>query len=264
MTEINSEDLRLYTKNPLTRFSSRAKEYAQYRPSYPSEAIANILEGLGNFSTIVAADIGAGTGISSRLLADQGIQVLAIEPNGAMRQRATPHSRVEWLDGTAENTGLANESVDLVTTFQAFHWFNPEPTLQEFARILKPGGRVAIVWNHRQRQDEFTQNYSQILKQASKSQSMTYEKRHTLTTLEASSRFKKIRHLVSPNQQALDLLGLIGRTQSSSYIPTEGKEAERLITQLEELYHNWKDQQGLVYLQYRTDVYLAQLSDRTI
>ncbi|WP_413163060.1 class I SAM-dependent methyltransferase [Capilliphycus salinus ALCB114379] len=262
MTEIKSDSLPLYQKNPLTRFSSRATEYAQYRPTYPPEVIAQILEGWSNISTIVAADLGAGTGISSRLLADRGVRVLAVEPNEAMRQEATPHPRIEWRNGTAEATKLANQSVDLVTAFQAFHWFNPSPTLEEFCRILKPDGRVAIVWNHRNRKDEFTQEFSQVLKQASKSRSWEYEKRHTLTTLQESCRFQNIRHFVSFHQQPLDLTGLIGRTQSSSYIPTEGTEAEEVIAQLEKLYQKWKDEQQLVYIGYRTDVYLAEVKQQ--
>ena len=74
--------------NPLSRFSDRAADYAKYRPSYPEEAIATIMEGLGNPSQLVAADIGAGTGISSRLLAERGVRVLAIEPNTEMREAA--------------------------------------------------------------------------------------------------------------------------------------------------------------------------------
>ena len=258
MSEIHSEPLPLYLKNPLTRFDHRAVEYAKYRPGYPPEAIANILDGLENINTIVAADIGAGTGISSGLLADGGVRVLAVEPNAAMRREATPHPRVEWREGTAESTNLDGQSVDLVTTFQAFHWFNPEPTLKEFCRILKPSGRVAIVWNHRHRRDEFTGEFGQILKEASRPKNWNYKKRQTLATLEESSLFKNIRHRVHFHRQPLDLTGLIGRTQSFSYIPTEGGEAEAIIARLRELYQKWKDEQELVYIVYRTDVYLAE------
>ncbi|MFZ1026061.1 MAG: class I SAM-dependent methyltransferase [Limnoraphis robusta] len=263
MTEINSDSLPLYAKNPLTRFSPRAREYAKYRPSYPSEAIANILNGLGNVNTIIAADIGAGTGISARLLADKGIQVLAVEPNAAMRKMATPHPRVEWLEGTAEATYLADQSVDLVTTFQAFHWFNPEPTLREFYRILKPSGRVAIVWNHRYRKDKFTQEYSTIFKQSSQYHSILQKKHpRPITALLESSAFENQRHQMFSHYQALDVTELIGRTQSASYIPIQGREAEEIIAQLQELYHRWKDEQGLVYIVYRTDVYLAEVKEK--
>ena len=260
MTEIKSNDLPLYAKNPVTRFSHRAKEYARYRPGYPSEAIAHIIEGFGDINTILAVDIGAGTGISSRLLADRGVRVLAVEPNKVMREMATPHPRVEWREGTAEATHLPDQSIDLVTSFQAFHWFNPEPTLREFGRILKPNGRVAIIWNHRHRQDQFTQEYGLIFKQASRYNSAIPKKRpRPIISLLESSEFKNQRHQMFTHCQALDLTGLIGRTHSASYIPTQGTEAEIILTKLRELYHKWKNERGLVYIQYRTDVYLAEL-----
>ena len=71
----------MYQMNPTSLFSGRATDYAKYRPSYPTEAIATILEGLEQPSKLVAADIGAGTGIASQLLAEHGIRVIAIEPN---------------------------------------------------------------------------------------------------------------------------------------------------------------------------------------
>lgn len=82
--------------NPQSRFSDRAQDYAKYRPSYPSEAIDCILAGLETSG--IAADIGAGTGISSRLLADRGVKVIAIEPNAAMKQAAESHPLVEFGD----------------------------------------------------------------------------------------------------------------------------------------------------------------------
>ncbi len=111
---------------------------------------------------LVAADVGAGTGISSRLLGDRGLQVYAIEPNLAMRQAATSHPQVTFQAGNTENTGLPDTSVDLVTCFQAFHWFDPIRCLPEFHRILKPSGRLAAVWNIRDRADKFTNEYSEI------------------------------------------------------------------------------------------------------
>ncbi|MGL4879532.1 MAG: class I SAM-dependent methyltransferase, partial [Waterburya sp.] len=132
----------LHNLNPQDRFTSRADDYAKYRPSYPTAMIDCIVAELDNLSQLVAADIGAGTGISARLLADRGIKVIAIEPNEAMRQAAQVHPLVEFRHGSAEDTKLPDASVDLVTCFQAFHWFNPEPTLKEFTRILKPQGRL--------------------------------------------------------------------------------------------------------------------------
>ena len=247
----------LYQMNPQTRFSDRANDYAKYRPSYPSKAINCILEGIG-IQELVAADIGAGTGISSRLLADRGVRVIAIEPNAAMRQAATPHPLVQFRDGNAENTKLEDNSVDLVTCFQAFHWFNPEPTLIEFARILKPEGRLAAVWNNRDREDEFTAQYSHLTQTASKNQS---ELRYgTERFLRQTALFSKVTQLTFPYQQALDQKGLVGRAMSTSYIPKTGKLSEKFIEQLNQLYDKYRDRQNLVYLKYNTNVYLTSLS----
>jgi ubiquinone/menaquinone biosynthesis C-methylase UbiE len=158
------ENERLYQMNPQERFNNRAKDYAEYRPSYPSEAIDCILEGLGEPNSLIAADIGAGTGISSRLLADRGIKVIAIEPSANMRQEATPHLLIQFEGGSAENSKLEDNSVNLVTCFQAFHWFDPEPTLSKFARILKPRGKLAAIWNNRDRMDRFTREYGSLMK----------------------------------------------------------------------------------------------------
>lgn len=75
----------LYAMNPLNRFSDRAADYVKYRPSYPDAAIDKILEGLGSISQLVAADIGAGTGISSRLLAEREVKVVTTLPLNAKR-----------------------------------------------------------------------------------------------------------------------------------------------------------------------------------
>lgn len=247
----------LYQMNPLSRFGDRAEDYAKYRPSYPEAAIDNILEGLGNSSQLVAADIGAGTGISARLLAHRGVRVLAIEPNLEMRQAAASHPLVEFREGTAESTGLAETCVDFVTCFQAFHWFEPTATLREFHRILKPAGRLAVVWNDRDRDDEFTQHYTQLVKKAS-NRHPAESRLVAVEPLLASAYFPQVHCLTFPDQQALTQKGLIGRAMSASYIPREGLAHQQLICDLQELYNHFKNEEGLVYLKYRTSVYLAQ------
>lgn len=246
----------LHQMNPRSRFTSRADDYAKYRPSYPDGVIDRLVAELDNADNAIAADIGAGTGISSRLLADRGIRVMAIEPNAAMKQVAQSHPLVEFVDGNAEQTKLPDASVDLVTCFQAFHWFNPEPTLKEFARILKPKGKLAAVWNNRDRHDEFTREYSLLTKKASNNNS---ELRHgTERYLSDTPWFDPVRHLTFPYQQALDAKALVGRAMSTSYIPQSGKECDRFVKELEQLHQNYQDDRGLVYLQYQTSLYLTR------
>lgn len=133
------------------RFLGRAQVYAAARPTYPAALRAWLAE-LGLLSTV--ADIGAGTGLFTRLLLEGGAQVTAVEPNPEMRQQlaaslaeALASGQLRVQGGTSEATGLADASVKLVTAAQAAHWFDPAPTLQEFRRILRPGGRVLLLWN---------------------------------------------------------------------------------------------------------------------
>ncbi|WP_338462640.1 class I SAM-dependent methyltransferase [Synechococcus elongatus IITB7] len=117
----------------------------------------------GYLSQIVAADVGAGTGIGARLFADRGIQVLAIEPNEDMRTAATSHENVEFLVGTAEQIPLDSASVDLVTSFQAFHWFDFDKSLKEFHRILKPSGYLALTWSCWDQDDLVSKEYIRLV-----------------------------------------------------------------------------------------------------
>jgi SAM-dependent methyltransferase len=256
MSEIHSDKTPLHTLNPLNRFSDRAEDYVKHRPSYPDAAIDIILEGLSSASQIKAADIGAGTGISSRLLAERGVNVIAVEPNIAMREAAANHPLVEWRDGTAEATKIPDKSVDLVTCFQAFHWFNPEPSLWEFHRILKPSGRLAVVWNNRDKDDELTAEYSRIVRAASNNHPAE-SRMQSVEPLLVTSHFINIREYTFTYRHELDLAGLIGRAMSSSYVPHEGAAYNQVITDLQDLYQQLRNQQGFVYMVYRTSVYLG-------
>lgn len=191
------------------------------------------------------------------MIAERGVSVIAIEPNAAMREAAEPHPLVEFRDGTAEATHLGNTSVDLVTCFQSFHWFKPEPTLSEFRRILKPSGRLALVWNNRDQNDEFTAEYSQLIRTASNNHPGEL-RTNSEQPLLASPYFVNVREYTFVNRQELDLTGLIGRAMSSSYIPREGLAQQQLVSHLQELHQRFCNESGFVYLAYLTSVHLAE------
>jgi Methylase involved in ubiquinone/menaquinone biosynthesis len=104
-------------------------------------------------ATSSVADVGSGTGILTELLLETGAAVFAVEPNREMREAAerllNDYGRFRSVHGTAEDTTLPTASVDLITASQAFHWFDVQKARRELARILKPGGRVALIWNER-------------------------------------------------------------------------------------------------------------------
>ena len=128
---------------------AQAQTYANSRPDYPP-ALAGWLTGTVQLAPgRTVADVGAGTGkFTPRLLAT-GAEVIAVEPVAAMRERIAPHARLRVVAGTAEATGLGNASLDSVVCAQAFHWFASRATLDEFARVIRPGGHLGLVWNVR-------------------------------------------------------------------------------------------------------------------
>src|SRR2546423_5284769 len=127
-------------------FGPAADLYDQIRPTYPRAALEWAL-GPGPCRVV---DLGAGTGILTRVVQQLGHDVLPVEPDDAMRARlAQSTPGVTPLAGGAERIPLPDGSVDAVTAGQAYHWFDPEPAHREIARVLKPGGVFAPVWNIR-------------------------------------------------------------------------------------------------------------------
>ena len=133
-------------------FSKKAEYYDSFRPSYSDAFISEmVLRGIIGEGKSVA-DIGAGTGILSRQLAESGSCVIAVEPNASMREKAVSGTNgldVKVLDGSAENIPIGDCGIDSVFAGQAFHWFDPVLFAKECRRILRPGGNVVLVWNRK-------------------------------------------------------------------------------------------------------------------
>ena len=243
--------------HPTRRFHDRAQDYARYRPGYPAPAIDAILAGLPRPRRLLAADVAAGTGISARLLAERGAHVVAVEPNADMRAAALPHPRVTWVDGTAEATGLAAGAYDLVTVMQAFHWFDAPAALAEFHRILRPGGRLAIVWNQRNRTDPFTLGYCAAL-EAIDGEAPAERSTFAPATVAASGRFGEARGQAFENVHAVTEAELLGRALSTSTVPRAGPRTEQLFGRLRALHAAHRDGTGRATMVYRTQVWLAE------
>jgi SAM-dependent methyltransferase len=129
-------------------FSELAGHYAKYRPAY-SPLVRNVIVGLLPVGA-KTADIGAGTGIWSQMLLEAGCRVDAVEPNAAMRLAgAARRPRLNWVEGSAERTGLSKGLYDLVSMASSFHWPDFDRAVAEFGRLLKSGGYFAALWNTR-------------------------------------------------------------------------------------------------------------------
>ena len=135
-------------------FSALAEEYSKYRPHYSKKVLNLILDSIGKpVRNIKFADLGAGTGIWTRMVVDGGVQrSVAVEPDDNMRLFGVRDSNqygIEWRKGTGEETGLETDTYDLVTMASSFHWVDFRGGTQEIARILKPNGCFAAIWNPR-------------------------------------------------------------------------------------------------------------------
>lgn len=133
-------------------YSSRARNYARFRPSYPPGVVRALSAEAGLRVGARVADVGAGTGLFTGLLLDAGLAVYAVEPNTMMRRECElAHGHREGFHpvaGAAEATTLGTGSVEAITCAQSFHWFDLARTVPEFRRILRPGGTVGLVWHH--------------------------------------------------------------------------------------------------------------------
>ncbi len=239
------------------RFADRATDYVAGRPSYPAAALAALFVGLGDARDVLVADLGAGTGISARLLAERGAQVLAIEPNQAMREAAEPHPHVEWVTGTAESTGLDEASIDLVTAFQAFHWFDHAKALREMVRVLRPGGRAAVIYNERDENDPFTAAYGDLVR----AYTLDDTERRRADGLEAFAAFEgwhARRRIEVRNEQPQDLDGVLARARSSSYLPKTGPRADELHAAVRTLFAQYA-RDGRVIMTMRTIVAIGDV-----
>jgi len=135
------------------KFDGMGNTYAKFRPTYPQAFIDYLFSDVGINKDSIIADIGSGTGILTKQLLKLGNKVLAVEPNNDMRAVAeadlSDYINFKSVNGSAKNTMLDSQSVDFITVAQAFHWFDRESFKAECNRILKPNGKVILVWNSR-------------------------------------------------------------------------------------------------------------------
>lgn len=146
-----SESPTVMTDTPmhLGDFTQQAASYDRGRPEYPEILVDDLIAHVGVSEGDPVADVGAGTGIFSRQLAERGLEVVAVEPNPTMREAAPFHERITWLDGTFEVTHLPDHSQRWITAAQSFHWANTARALPELYRVLKPDGCLTVIFNNR-------------------------------------------------------------------------------------------------------------------
>lgn len=250
--------------NPTERFSDRVEQYVKHRPSYPAEVVEFFRSELGLTPASFIADIGSGTGKLAELFLRNGNQVIGIEPNQAMRE-AGEHLLKDYpnfrsYDATAEATTLESGSVDFIIAGQAFHWFDVDKARVEFARISKPQGCVALIWNNRRTDSTpFLRAYEQLLQTYGtdyKEVAHQHANEEVLQNFFAPAGFKL---KVFENQQIFDHESLLGRLLSSSYTPLAGHpKFKPMVEELRRIFDEFQTN-GKVSFDYDTQIFYGRV-----
>ncbi|KAB8126288.1 class I SAM-dependent methyltransferase [Gracilibacillus oryzae] len=246
------------------KFTDKAEVYAKYRPSYPHEWIEYLVSETGINKNDIIADIGSGTGILSRVLLERGFTVIGVEPNDDMRtiadQTLKPDPRFISVKATAENTTLKDNSLDLITVAQAFHWFDMEQFRMECKRILKQDAKVALVWNSRDRSADINKQSAEVCqKYCLNFKGFSGGMEETPIAFEQFYKDGKYDFKYFRNDLPFDLDGFLGRYLPASYAPKKtDKEYKPFITALTELFEKYSSN-GKIVMPNITRSYLGKV-----
>jgi SAM-dependent methyltransferase len=202
--------------DPARSFDLAAEAYEATRPSYPKEVLDHVPVSTG--ATVL--DLGAGTGKLTRVLVRHYAHVIAVEPLDGMRgmlERVVPEA--EALPGSAEGIPLDDASVDAVFAAQAFHWFDHDRAIPEIARVLRPGGVLALVWNgpDESRPNPLPADYLAYLGELRRERS-TLDDSPPWRELIARGPFGEVDEAAVPHDHVLDRAGLLDNARSVSWI----------------------------------------------
>jgi len=218
-------------------FDAWALAYDAYRPGYPPDLFETIASRLDLPARPKVADLGAGTGRASLAMASRGWRVTAVEPGRPMlevlsAQAARDRLLIATVEASAEATGLDPASVDLAVAAQAFHWFDAERALAEMARIVHPGGGIALFWNVRDAsRSALVADYHELL-DAHGVGSDTHTPGPDAATrrrLESSAAFGAPSFVQIPHVTVMAPEAFVGLAFTSSYVRALPAEAQRTL-----------------------------------
>jgi SAM-dependent methyltransferase len=248
------------THSAVAGFDKAADAYERGRPGYPPEAIEFLVKEfeIGPGTRIV--DLGAGTGKFTRAMASTGATVVALEPTRAMRalhHRLDPTTRL--MAGNAERLPLRSGSADVVVAAQAFHWFATSGTVNEIARVLRPGGGLGLVWNTRDETVPWTARLGALIN-ARSGGIPRYRSGRWKRVLDGRPEFTPLQHVQYPHAQRADVETLVDRVLSISVIallpPVERDALAQDVRLLLATDPATRDR-AVLDLPYRTDVYVS-------
>ncbi|MHB1208435.1 MAG: class I SAM-dependent methyltransferase [Acidimicrobiales bacterium] len=212
--------------NAVSGFADGAR-YQSARPGYPVAAVAHMVEALGVEGARRVADVAAGTGLFTRELVAFARDLVAVEPSSGMRlEFERQELGVTVLEGTAESLPFESHSIDVITVAQAFHWFEYEKALAEFARVLSPHGHLGLIWNER---DESVEWVAQLTTAMLWDLKRPFDAATDYAAVLAEGGFRDIEKRDFHHTQLVDRATLDRRVLSTSYIAVMTPDAQREI-----------------------------------
>jgi SAM-dependent methyltransferase len=240
-------------------FGRGAESYERGRPGYPPETVDWLIAQLGFGSGGTVLDVGAGTGKLTRELLDRGARVVAVEPVPSMRAQLRRLAGAAMvLAGTAEHLPIGDAMVDAVAVASAFHWFDAAAALREFHRVLRPGGRLAVIWNRRRLDQPLQRAINEII-DPYRGNAPHADRSPWRRTLQSSQLFCAAGELRVPFEQRLDPDGLVDRVASISFVAAApGVERNGILARIRALA---EARASAVVLGYVTEAYTFVRSD---
>ncbi len=239
-------------------FQAGADTYERGRPDFPAEAIEFLIRNLNINQGSYVLDLAAGTGKLTRRLVPTGAKLTAVEPVEGMRRKFSALlPGVEILEGTAEAVPLPSESLDVVVVAQAFHWFDGPRALAEIHRVLKPGGRLGLVWNVRDESVDWVGQLSRIIN-SHEGATPRFKTLEWERAFEASLLFTPLEKRGFPQLQKGDAGMVVDRATSVSFIAALPSPArERVADEVRALLAAHPQTQGRTEFEipYETQVY---------
>jgi SAM-dependent methyltransferase len=211
-------------------FSAKVEDYLASRPGYPAALFRMLATQCALPPHATVADVGAGTGLLTQGFLQRGYRAFAVEPNAQMRCACDSllgaHAHYQSVDGqsvdgSAESTGLTQQSVDLVSAAQAFHWFDIAAARAEFLRVLRPTGQVALIWNDRVLTDALHVALDEVFAEfggAKRGALLAHEERHAVPQFFGAGPYVES---LFANEHQLSEQGLLSLVLSRSYMPAK-------------------------------------------
>jgi ubiquinone/menaquinone biosynthesis C-methylase UbiE len=241
-------------------FGARAGDYERHRAGWPAEAVEQALAGVGAGPDSVVVDLAAGTGKLTRELVPRVGRVVAVEPSEDMRavlEAQVPEA--EALAGTADGMPLADASVDAVLVGEAFHWFCTPAAVAEIARVIRPGGGLALLWNaHDFGGDAWVRAMGELLDSRRAPGVTPINRKQTGLWKQVfeGAPFTPLEHFETRHEQRTDVDGLVAHISTWSFVGAlEDEPRAALQRDLAELLRREHPAPRDVAIPYRTDVY---------